>query len=73
MVFVFLGCRKLTDLSLKVIGKSCSALHALDISNMEKVTDLGIQYLADGCRSIQTLKLYRNGFRFSYSVSQFPN
>ncbi|KAA8538717.1 hypothetical protein F0562_028302 [Nyssa sinensis] len=55
-------CVKLTDISLKVIGNTCSGLRSLNISNLHKLTDLALQYLANGCQSIQTLKLCRNGF-----------
>ncbi|CAK9172153.1 unnamed protein product, partial [Ilex paraguariensis] len=56
-------CPKLTNYSMKVIGNTCSELCSLNISNLHRLTDMGIQYLANGCRSIQTLKLCRNKFR----------
>ncbi|XP_073129457.1 uncharacterized protein [Henckelia pumila] len=56
------NCLELTDYSLKTIGSSCVDLCSLNISNLHNLTDIGVEYLANGCRSIQRLKLYRNGF-----------
>ncbi|XP_020269957.1 DNA repair protein rhp7 isoform X1 [Asparagus officinalis] len=56
------GCRKLTAGSMKVIGESCSLLRSLDLRNLNRLNDLAIGYLANGCRSIQKLKLRRNAF-----------
>lgn len=56
------NCLKLTDYSLKTIGSSCVDLCSLNISNLHNLTDIGVEYLANGCRSIQKLKLCRNGF-----------
>ncbi|XP_042032153.1 protein AMN1 homolog isoform X2 [Salvia splendens] len=53
---------KLTDNSLKIIGTTCDDLRSLDISNLNKLTDSGLEYLANGCKSIQKLKLCRNEF-----------
>lgn len=52
----------LTDFSLKSIGKTCSGLRALNIANLHKLTDWGLLNLANGCRSIQKLKLCGNDF-----------
>ena len=57
-------CRKLTDSSLKVIAETCPGLCAIDLVNLSKLTDFALGYLANGCHSIQTLKLCRNAFRF---------
>ncbi|XP_075508239.1 uncharacterized protein LOC142545134 [Primulina tabacum] len=56
------NCLELTDSSLKIIGSSCVNLCSLNISNLHNLTDIGVEYLANGCRSIQKLKLCRNGF-----------
>ncbi|KAL3497419.1 hypothetical protein ACH5RR_040151 [Cinchona calisaya] len=58
----FANCLDLTNCSLRVIGDTCTGLHSLNISNLDKLTDLGLQYLANGCRHIQKLKLCRNQF-----------
>lgn len=58
----FADCIQLTDHSLQIIGKSCADLCSLNISNLNRLTDLGMEYLANGCRSIQKLKLRRNEF-----------
>ncbi|KAL0330509.1 UNVERIFIED_CONTAM: F-box/LRR-repeat protein 17 [Sesamum radiatum] len=55
-------CLALTDCSLKTIGSNCADLCALNIANLHNLTDLGLEYLANGCKSIQKLKLCRNGF-----------
>ncbi|KAL3655799.1 hypothetical protein CASFOL_000195 [Castilleja foliolosa] len=55
-------CLKLTDHCLKIIGSNCTDLHSLNISNLPNLTDLGMEYIANGCRSIRKLKLCRNEF-----------
>ncbi|GAV71102.1 hypothetical protein CFOL_v3_14596 [Cephalotus follicularis] len=59
---VLANCVALTDISIEAIGKSCSRLCALDISNLHNLTDSAIRFLANGCRSIRRLKLCHNGF-----------
>ncbi|KAF8388732.1 hypothetical protein HHK36_025412 [Tetracentron sinense] len=59
---VFIGCRKLTNASLKVIAENCPGLYVLNLINLRKLTDSAIRYLANGCRKIHTLKLCRNTF-----------
>ncbi|KAH1131808.1 hypothetical protein J1N35_003186 [Gossypium stocksii] len=59
---VFASCVELTDVSLKFVGKTCAKLCAIDLSYLRKLTDLSMRYLANGCRSINRLKLCRNGF-----------
>ncbi|KAJ0030512.1 hypothetical protein Pint_13672 [Pistacia integerrima] len=59
---VFAECVELTDIAFKAVGKNCSRLCALDLSNLHKLTNSTLQYLADGCQSIRSLKLYRNSF-----------
>ncbi|KAL0311814.1 UNVERIFIED_CONTAM: F-box/LRR-repeat protein 17 [Sesamum radiatum] len=55
-------CLALTDCSLRTIGSNCADLCVLNIANLHNLTDLGLEYLANGCKSIQKLKLCRNGF-----------
>lgn len=59
---ILTGCRKLTDASLKSVGKYCPALCTLGIGCLPKLTDSTLGYLANGCRGIETLKLCRNAF-----------
>ncbi|GER36060.1 F-box/LRR-repeat protein 2 [Striga asiatica] len=59
---VLADCLELTDFSLEVIGNICSELRAIDLSNLRKLTDASIAHLANGCRTIEILKLCRNGF-----------
>ncbi|CAI9759589.1 unnamed protein product [Fraxinus pennsylvanica] len=58
----FANCLNLTDRSLQVIGSICADLRSLNISHLHHLTDLGIEYLANGCRRIQKLRLCRNRF-----------
>lgn len=59
-----LGCRKLTNKSIKAISETCSSLRAVDLVNLTKLTDYALCCLASGCQALQTLKLSRNLFRF---------
>ncbi|KAL8497046.1 hypothetical protein ACS0TY_020651 [Phlomoides rotata] len=56
------NCTQLTDCSLKTIGGSCADLCSVNLSYLHNLSDLGMEYLANGCRSIQKLKLCRNDF-----------
>ncbi|XP_074363978.1 uncharacterized protein LOC141704678 isoform X2 [Apium graveolens] len=40
----------------------CTGICALDLTNLCKLTDSALGYLANGCRSIRSLKLRRNNF-----------
>lgn len=60
----FLGCRKLTNKSIKAISETCSSLRAIDLVNLSKLTDYALCCLASGCKGLQKLKLCRNLFRF---------
>lgn len=57
--------RLLTDSSLQAIGEFCPALCSLNISNLCNLTDLGLCYLTDGCKSLESLNVTRAGFRYS--------
>lgn len=65
-------CRELTDSSIKFIAELCPGLCSLDLTNLCKLTDSSIGYLANGCRELHILKLLRNPFRFS-SLSSVPS
>ncbi|XP_034689102.1 F-box protein At3g58530-like [Vitis riparia] len=53
---VLANCFKITDDSLEAMRRTCSSLSAIDLSNLDLLTDSALHYLANGCRSIQTLK-----------------
>ncbi|KAL3625302.1 hypothetical protein CASFOL_030756 [Castilleja foliolosa] len=55
-------CSELTDLSLEVIGSTCSELRALDLSSLRKLTDVSMGHLANGCPMIEILKVCRSAF-----------
>ncbi|CAM8973003.1 unnamed protein product [Rhodiola kirilowii] len=55
-------CGNLTDNSIKRLGATCPNLTFLDLSNLDKLSDVSLQYLAHGCQSIRHLKLHRNPF-----------
>ncbi|CAM8975739.1 unnamed protein product [Rhodiola kirilowii] len=57
-------CLNLTDKSIEVLGAKCPNITFLDLSNLNKLSDLSLQYITHGCRSIRHLKLHRNRFRF---------
>uniref|UniRef100_A0A803M8M0 F-box/LRR-repeat protein 15-like leucin rich repeat domain-containing protein n=2 Tax=Chenopodium quinoa TaxID=63459 RepID=A0A803M8M0_CHEQI len=59
---VLANCVNLTDSSLKVIANTCSQLRVLDLSYLGKLSDVGMAYITNGCRSIQDLKLCRSPF-----------
>lgn len=61
----FFGCRKLTNKSIQAISETCSALRAIDLVNLSRLTDYALCCLATGCSALQKLKLSRNPFRFS--------
>ena len=58
-------CRNLTDASMVVIAEHCPGLHALDLMNLSKLTDLTIGYLTNSCRELRKLNFCRNPFRWS--------
>ncbi|XP_075522408.1 DNA repair protein RAD7-like [Primulina tabacum] len=60
--FDFANCQELTDCSLKTIGSKCVDLRSLNVSYLHNLTDLGMEHLANGCKSMQKLQLCRNGF-----------
>ncbi|KAG6469260.1 hypothetical protein ZIOFF_073966 [Zingiber officinale] len=56
------GCEKLSNASIRTIGAHCCRLFAIDLQNLKRLNDSSIGYLANGCRSLQKLKLRRNAF-----------
>ncbi|WOK91954.1 hypothetical protein Cni_G00645 [Canna indica] len=59
---IFAGCQKLTTYSIKTIGAYCSSLCAIDLQNLKRLNDTALGYLANGCTSLQKLKLRQNAF-----------
>lgn len=60
---LFSACRKLTTKSVRAIGANCPNLRLLDLQRLNQLNDLALKYLANGCRSMTTLKLRQNLFR----------
>ncbi|KAA0055779.1 hypothetical protein IC582_003131 [Cucumis melo] len=59
---ILTDCVKLTNKSIKAISETCSALRAIDLMNLSKLTDYALCCLASGCQALQKLKLSRNLF-----------
>nr|XP_018680208.1 PREDICTED: uncharacterized protein LOC103982797 isoform X2 [Musa acuminata subsp. malaccensis] len=59
---IFARCQKLSSASVKTISAYCSRLCAIDLRNLNRLNDSAIGYLANGCRSLQKLKLRRSAF-----------
>ncbi|KAE8653455.1 hypothetical protein Csa_007144 [Cucumis sativus] len=59
---ILTNCVKLTNKSIKAISETCSALCAIDLVNLSKITDYALCCLASGCQALQKLKLSRNLF-----------
>jgi hypothetical protein len=47
--------QKLTDDSMRAIGESCPALQALNLGACYDVSEMGILFLARGCRDLQVI------------------
>ncbi|XP_072953371.1 uncharacterized protein [Typha angustifolia] len=58
----FAGCLRLTTSSIKIIGENCPQLSVIDLRNLKRLNDNALGHLANGCGSIQKLKLCRNAF-----------
>ncbi|KAK9076867.1 hypothetical protein SSX86_005201 [Deinandra increscens subsp. villosa] len=56
------GCVMLTNSCLQSIGDFCPILCSLDVSNLYHLTDLGLCYLAVGCKSLESLNVTRADF-----------
>ncbi|KAI3805318.1 hypothetical protein L1987_27581 [Smallanthus sonchifolius] len=56
------GCVMLTNSCLQSIGDFCPFLCSLDVSNLRHLTDLGLCYLAVGCKSLKSLNVTRADF-----------
>ncbi|CAL9123147.1 unnamed protein product [Musa acuminata var. zebrina] len=59
---VVADCQKLTTKSVRAIGANCPNLSLLDLQRLNQLNDLALKYLANGCRSMTTLKLRQNQF-----------
>ncbi|CAH9083229.1 unnamed protein product [Cuscuta epithymum] len=55
-------CITLTDRSVKAVAEFCPRLSAIDLSNLSKLTDYSVGYLANGCTAVNKLILCRNAF-----------
>ncbi|XP_022147599.1 uncharacterized protein LOC111016485 isoform X2 [Momordica charantia] len=59
---ILTNCVELTNKSIKAISENCSALCAIDLVNLLRLTDYALCCLASGCPALQKLKLSRNLF-----------
>ena len=48
---------KLTDVAMLALGERCQALHTLNIAGSENVTDVGLNWLVEGCTGLLNLNL----------------
>ncbi|XP_027180750.1 uncharacterized protein LOC113779381 [Coffea eugenioides] len=60
----FADCPSLTKYALQHIAHYSRGLLSLNLSNLVGLPNMGLEYLGDGCRRIETLKLCANRFRF---------
>lgn len=68
--FFLVVIRGVNDGTLWTVGRYCPNLEALDISELDRLTDASLREITDGCRSLNSVKFKRNRFRFA-QVSQF--
>lgn len=69
--FLSMVTREVTDRTIWVIGRYCTKLEALDISDLDNLTDESLEYITDGCRSLNSVKLTENRFRLLKSHNLF--
>lgn len=55
---------EVTDDCIWHIGRYCKKLEALDITDLDKLTDKALEFITEGCKYLRSLKLTSNGFRF---------
>ncbi|CAH9099938.1 unnamed protein product [Cuscuta europaea] len=55
-------CITLTDRSVKAVAEFCHRLSAIDLSNLSKLTDYSVGYLANSCKAVTKLIFCRNAF-----------
>nr|XP_027082975.1 F-box/LRR-repeat protein 17-like [Coffea arabica] len=58
----FADCPSLTKYALQHIAHYSRGLLSLNLSNLVGLPNMGLEYLGDGCRRIETLKLCANRF-----------
>lgn len=68
--FSIMVTSEVTDECMWHIGRYCKKLEALDITDLDKLTDKSLEFITEGCRYLKSLKLTSNRFRF-VQVSQF--
>ncbi|CAG8577894.1 816_t:CDS:2, partial [Scutellospora calospora] len=51
------GCRKITDLGIKMLSKSCQNLNSLNLADCGKITDKSIIMIAKGCSKLRQIRL----------------
>ncbi|VVB16898.1 unnamed protein product [Arabis nemorensis] len=56
------SCNEVTDRTIWTIGRYCPHLEALDISDLDNLTDDSLEYITDGCRFLNSVKLTKNRF-----------
>ncbi|KFK26357.1 hypothetical protein AALP_AA8G237900 [Arabis alpina] len=56
------SCYEVTDRTIWTIGKYCPHLEALDISDIDNLTDESLEHITDGCRYLNSVKLTKNRF-----------
>ena len=61
--------RGVNDGTLWTVGRYCPNLEALDISELDSLTDASLKEITDGCRSLRSVKFTRNRFRFALSLT----
>ncbi|CAN7114610.1 unnamed protein product [Brassica rapa subsp. narinosa] len=56
------SCVGVNDGTLWTVGRYCPNLEALDISELDSLTDASLKEITDGCRSLRSVKFTRNRF-----------
>jgi DNA repair protein RAD7 len=56
------NCNEVTDECMWHIGRYCKKLEALDITDLDKLTDKSLEFITEGCRYLKSLKLTSNRF-----------
>lgn len=54
---------EVTDDCIWHIGRYCKKLEALDISELDKLTDKSLEFITEGCKFLTSVTLARNRFR----------
>ncbi|KAF8047881.1 hypothetical protein N665_2785s0003 [Sinapis alba] len=56
------SCIGVNDGTIWIVGRFCPNLEALDISELDNLTDASLKEITDGCRSLNSVKFTRNRF-----------